>query len=1256
METIADEKNYDGSVVINTELDNSGFEKGSDKLLSALKDLTGAVDNLGDNMMSSFERLTPLLQEIGKNTSQIYKSMTSGSDAAVSANEKIAESFQDVSQAAQGVATDIGKENIPRELSAAEKAASSLSGQIDRLAEQAKGGFKTDAQLSKFSSQVDAVKAKISELRAQMSEAGEKQLATPDYAWMQETLDKANESLNKLLERQIKMDSLGVKESSQAYKSLAYDIEQAKAQIADLEGTMQSMREDGTAFISVGDTDQFRQASAAIDELAAKANALPQKGSGLQKFGSILKSIGSTALKVAGNIAKITFTGIKKGLSGLASATKAVASGAKTALGHMLKLGKGTSSAGVSAKGLTKQLLSLKTMLLTRVKSALISSLVDNIKSGIAGLSQFSSSFNGAMSRIKNSMGELAAKAATLPQKATGLQKFSEIMKKIGAEAVKLPGKLAKITFAGIGKGLSGLAGGIKAVAAGAKNALGNLTKLGKGTSGAGVSAKGLTRQLLSLKTMLLTRVKSALISSLVDNIKNGITGLAQFSSSFNGAMSRVKNSMGELGANISVTLAGAIEKIEPIITSIVDSLSDAVVKVNALFASLSGQSSMTVAKKQTDSYADSLDGATKSAKKLNAQVYGFDKLNKRSSNSSSSSSSGAGKFGTEDVSAAVPSGTLDFIQKIKDMISGSDWNGLGEIVADGLNSVIASVDGWVETIRQKGVVWTGIVAGVLNGLLSGFDWKSAGKTIGDGLNAVAEIINTGLTAFDFRGLGDGVGNALNGLFDSVNWSLLGTTFANKWNTLISLIFGIISSVDWTKASSSAADFINGYFSGIDWSGLGMTIGAGINGLVELIFGTLAGVDWVLLGESVASGVMSIWNTIDWANAGKLVSDGVIGILDGISAAIESIDWQKLGSDVATFVGNIDWSGVFTSLSHGIGAAFGGLTGFLWGLIKDAWEDTKKYFKPYFEEYGDNIIGGLWAGICDAFSNAGQWIYDNIFTPFMDGFKKAFGIHSPSTEMATMGGYLVEGLKNGITNGWKTLKSRAATLWSDFKRDVSNKWASLKTTLKSTSWTDVGSNLVSGLKSGISSAWSGLKSTVSSLAEGLTSGLKNTFGIHSPSKVWEKIGKYLPAGLEVGIEGGEKSAVATVSNLAKSVNGAMTIDIPSMSGIGSRLQAIAGMLSSSGGLQIPSVAAGTSVPYRLRTSTPAESGGASGLSESLKTLLGDQSEYSSEIIHLLKKLIDLVGAGGKATIDASSIAEMVSTYQSNRERSFGGAY
>lgn len=1108
--------------MINTELDNSGFEKGSDKLLAAMKDLTSAVDTLGDNTMSAFRDLTPTLQAIGKNTSQIYAAMASGGDEAIAANEKVAESFSGVSQAAQGVAADIGKEDIPKEINASEKAVSSLSGQIERLSDRAKSGFKTEGQLNKFSIQVDRVKQRISELRAQMGEMSGQQLATPDYAGFTSDLEKATTRLNSLLDRQNKMDDTGVKKTSKAYQSLAYDIGEAKAQIAALEGDMASMREDGTAFISVGDTEQFQRTSAAIDELAAKANALPHRATGLKRFGEIMGNIGKGALKVAGNIAKITFTGIKKGLSGLASATKAVASGAKTALGHMLKLGKGTGSAGISAKGLTKQL--------------------------------------------------------------------------------------------------------------------------------------------VSLKTMLLTRAKSALISSLVDNIKSGISGLAKFSPAFDSAMSNIKNSMGELGANISVTLGGAIQKIEPIITAVINSISNAVTGVNALLAQLSGESTMTVAKKQTDSYADSLDGASKSAKKLNAQVYGFDKLNKRSgdsgSSSSSSSSSGAKQFETKNIGQTVPTGTLDLIDKIRTAITGENWLGLGDIVANGLNGVISGIDGFINTIRQKGVTWTVAVASTLTGLFTGIDWDSLGTTVGDGINALADIINTAFTAFDFTGLGDGVGKALNGLFDSVDWTLLGETFANKWNALVDLILGFIEAVDWTKAGNSAAEFLNSYFGTIDWEKLGTAIGKGIDGLIKLIFGTINGIDWISLGKNVGTGVMAIWNSIDWANAGKLVSDGIIGILDGISAAIESIDWQKLGSDTAVFIGNIDWSGVFTSLSHGIGAALGGLAGFLWGLIKDAWGSMVDWWKEVAYEDGEFAMEGLLKGIGDVFVNIGQWIKDNIFTPFMDGFKKAFGIHSPSTEMATMGGYLVEGLKNGITNGWESLKSKVSEKWTDLKNDVSSKWNGLKTMLQSTSWSDIGSNLVSGLKSGISSAWNGLKTGAKSLADGLTSSLKNAFDIHSPSKVWAKLGKYLPMGLEVGIENGAPSALAAVSNLAADVNDRMQIDAPAItdSGVGNRLQAIANMLSSVGGLQIPSVAAGTSVPYGLRTSTPDESSGVSGLSEGLQTMLSDQSEYSTEIIYLLRKILGLITGGGKTTIDASTIAAVVSTYQSNRERSFGGAY
>lgn len=91
--------NADGSIVIDTELDNEGFERGSDKLLKAVEDLTGAVDNLGDNMMRSFQQVIPLLQNISGTTSQVYSSMQGAATQTTQATEQLAQAEQNVNSA-----------------------------------------------------------------------------------------------------------------------------------------------------------------------------------------------------------------------------------------------------------------------------------------------------------------------------------------------------------------------------------------------------------------------------------------------------------------------------------------------------------------------------------------------------------------------------------------------------------------------------------------------------------------------------------------------------------------------------------------------------------------------------------------------------------------------------------------------------------------------------------------------------------------------------------------------------------------------------------------------------------------------------------------------------------------------------------------------------------------------------------------------------------------------------------------------------
>lgn len=169
-------------------------------------------------------------------------------------------------------------------------------------------------------------------------------------------------------------------------------------------------------------------------------------------------------------------------------------------------------------------------------------------------------------------------------------------------------------------------------------------------------------------------------------------------------------------------------------------------------------------------------------------------------------------------------------------------------------------------------------------------------------------------------------------------------------------------------------------------------------------------------------------------------------ILAKVREWIYSIDWQQLGSDVYNkikeFFTNTDWAGIFESIFETIGAVFGALGGFIVGFLKEAWKDITDYFGEWIEksrEMGGDVIQGILLGILNAIYQIGKWIYDHIFTPFINGFKKAFGIASPSKVMMEMGGYIVDGLKNGLINIWGALKS----IFENLKTSIINVFKSL---------------------------------------------------------------------------------------------------------------------------------------------------------------------------------------------------------------------
>lgn len=117
-----------------------------------------------------------------------------------------------------------------------------------------------------------------------------------------------------------------------------------------------------------------------------------------------------------------------------------------------------------------------------------------------------------------------------------------------------------------------------------------------------------------------------------------------------------------------------------------------------------------------------------------------------------------------------------------------------------------------------------------------------------------------------------------------------------------------------------------------------------------------------------------------------------------------------------------------------------------------------------------------------------------------------------------------DSIVNGIRNSLGSIGSAAADI-------VSAIWDHIKELPGMV--LDVGRDLVEGLWNGISDMVGWIGDKISGFGDSVLGGLKDFFGIASPSKVMrDEVGKFLPAGIAIGIEDSTLSAVKSVRSMA----------------------------------------------------------------------------------------------------------------------------
>ncbi len=403
-----------------------------------------------------------------------------------------------------------------------------------------------------------------------------------------------------------------------------------------------------------------------------------------------------------------------------------------------------------------------------------------------------------------------------------------------------------------------------------------------------------------------------------------------------------------------------------------------------------------------------------------------------------------------------------------------------------------------------------------------------------------------------------GIDNTPNSILDAIkngNWYEVGATIGEKLNDAM-------NSIPWDKIQNTAkkigtniAQFLNGFIATTDWKQVGNTIAQGINTAIYLVQSFVHTFNWSGLGGAVANAINGFFKNTNWGALGDTISTGIKGALNGITTFFKNFDWSFIVQGLIDFCKNIDWNGIVDSMFEMLGSAFASFVnlGMILGeKINEAIDEAGNFFTEKIKECGGNVVEGIFKGIIEALGNLGQWIIDHIFTPFIEGFKNVFGIHSPSTVMAELGTYIIQGLLDGISSLvdsikqiWENIKQTAISIFNSVKDNISNIFNNIKN-IASNIWNNITSNIrnaVSNIKNGIvqifQNAYNSIQnifSNIGSFFSGVWSRIRNTF-----SSLGTSIGNAISGAVKSGINGVISLIERTINSAIRLINGGIRL-------------------------------------------------------------------------------------------------------------------
>lgn len=868
-----------------------------------------------------------------------------------------------------------------------------------------------------------------------------------------DSLSKITSFMNGLANVDLTQSAKGIRSVANALNKIS-SVNLGNMDFSGLGSKMNSLKNGLSPISSISDSSikSLRGVSSAINSIA-KIPSITKKldSKTLDDFAEVCKKVASAISPLASKLDKVG-----RSFSSLPSKIK-------SAVNSTTRFSSANQKVSTSLSSLASQLEAIKKRAAQLVSLKAIATYLANAVTKFNDFYEATDLFNNAMGELSGQATELINKMESLlgidPTEAmTNIATIQSLATSFGLASDKayiLSKNLTQLAYDESSYWNKDTATTFTAISSAISGELEPIRRLGVDLSQARLQqellALGFNKQVSSLSQADKAVLRYIAIMKQTTNIQGN---LAQTISSPANMVRILKSEISQLAKAVGQLLYPAFKAILPVLIAAVDLIKEFVVSLASVFGQKIEFTDFSKTQKDiggvTSAMDDTADATKAAAKAAKDYTMGFDELNIIDpSQNSGSSGSGSG---------------------------GAAGNLLGDVDLSQYDMFKDYAGSAVDEIKAK---------------LKSLDSFQIGTQIGEQLNKLMGMIYDAIHSIDWASLGAFFADGVNGLVDSVDWDLFGRLLADRFIIEFELLGGFLSQLDWTSVLNAFIDGFSGFFHELsDW---------------------IATVDWTGVGKQLTDKLSDALQNVEIEKLARVFFNFITDSINAVSDFLAGTDSYQLGQDLVDFairaVTSVDWAGLAQAIGRFFGEAFIEALDFMGGLVSriaDYFE--KKVAEGPFDNVGLNIVYGIYHGIQDAITNVAAWIVENVFNPFINGFKSAFGINSPSTVMAEQGGYIIAGLKKGITDAISSVTETAKKILSAIKSAFDN-----------FSLFDIGKNLIQGLIDGVNNMIETAKNAVANVGTAVIDKVKNVLGIHSPSTVFAEIGGYIAQGLANGI-------------------------------------------------------------------------------------------------------------------------------------------